>query len=64
MKPTEEQTGKALLSAPPKIMTCACKHEFQDSEYGIHRRVHNPCQPPNKGLGIAHRCTVCGHVKH
>jgi hypothetical protein len=38
------------------ILTCRCKHEFQDKLYGKHRRVHNPMA---KTPG-AYRCTVCG----
>ena len=38
------------------ILTCKCKHEFQDERYGADKRAHNQCA---KGW----RCTVCGGVK-
>lgn len=36
------------------ILTCKCKHEFQDRVHGKGKRVHNLTV---KELG---RCTVCG----
>lgn len=39
-----------------KILTCSCKHPYQDAKYGENRRVMNAI---NKG----YRCTVCGKDK-
>ncbi len=37
-----------------QIHACTCKHVYQDSKYGVGKRVMNPCK---KGAKI--RCTVC-----
>lgn len=52
---TEKTDGKAFLKAPPKIMACKCKHEYQDQKYGKGMRVQNPCKEGR------FRCTVCGN---
>jgi len=39
------------------ILTCACKHPFQDRRYGKGRRVHN------EGTKHGPKCTVCGKEK-
>lgn len=39
------------------IKKCSCKHDFQDSEYGLNMRVMNSC----KGSTDV-RCTVCNSV--
>lgn len=39
------------------IITCECKHEYQDKVYGKQKRVANPMKGKDKG-----RCTVCGTV--
>ena len=41
-----------------KIMQCNCKHEYQDQQYGLNKRVHNPC-PGKSANEIVYRCTVC-----
>jgi hypothetical protein len=43
---------------PTKILSCNCKHEYQDKKYGQGKRVHNEMKD-KKG----YRCTVCGDVK-
>ncbi len=35
------------------VKACTCEHEYQDSKYGIHQRVHN------LGKKGEERCTVC-----
>lgn len=37
------------------VGTCACKHTFQDKQYGGGRRLCNLC-----ASGTKRRCTVCG----
>ncbi|MBK7380828.1 MAG: hypothetical protein IPJ03_17860 [Ignavibacteriales bacterium] len=40
------------------ILTCTCKHEFQDKQYGKQKRVHT--------YGVKNdvwRCTVCLNEK-
>jgi hypothetical protein len=39
-----------------KVLSCNCRHEYQDKKYGENRRVMNKI---NKG----YRCTVCGKDK-
>ena len=41
-----------------KILQCTCKHEYQDQQYGLNKRVHNPC-PGKSANEIVYRCTVC-----
>jgi hypothetical protein len=36
------------------VLTCSCKHEFQDKKYGEGRRKMNKTKDGN------YRCTVCG----
>jgi hypothetical protein len=38
------------------IVTCSCKHEYQDKTYGKGRRVANQT---TKDGGKVYRCTVC-----
>ena len=38
-----------------KILTCDCKHQFQDKEYGLNKRVHTPMDKKKDYW----RCTVC-----
>lgn len=45
-----------MVGKPPMILTCRCKHEFQDKRYGKHKRVHTPLAKTHG----AYRCTVCG----
>lgn len=40
-----------------EIRQCACKHKFQDRQYGKQMRVHNVSKDN------ALRCTVCGNRK-
>lgn len=43
-----------------KIITCDCKHEYQDELYGKNRRVANKVDTKDKD---EYRCTVCSKVK-
>ena len=38
-----------------KKLKCGCYQPFQDSRYGLGRRLHNQMKAPNKL-----RCTGCG----
>ena len=40
------------------IAKCTCSHSYQDSIYGLNKRVHNLGK-----LGEKRKCTVCGTVK-
>lgn len=42
-----------------EILPCNCKHEFQDTKYGIGKRLHNFASGLNASRG-GWRCTVCG----
>jgi len=46
---------------PSRILPCSCKHEFQDSRYGVGNRVMNQGRSANAGEG-RWRCTVCAKV--
>jgi hypothetical protein len=37
------------------VLKCFCEHEFQDKEYGYHKRLHTPVDKVNTW-----RCTICG----
>ena len=50
------QPGQLLQEGTAMILTCRCRHEFQDKLYGKYKRVHNSMA---KTPG-AYRCTVCG----
>lgn len=39
-----------------KIISCTCKHPYQDKRYGKSRRVHNKTER-------GYRCTVCSNEK-
>lgn len=41
-----------------KIMTCQCKHEYQDSKYGEQHRVFVYALKSDN-----YRCTSCGELK-
>ena len=43
-----------------KKIACGCHHPFQDSRYGLGRRLHNQMKDPARW-----RCTGCGteHTK-
>ena len=41
-----------------KIMTCTCKHEYQDEKYGKGKRVFN-AGAKGTGTVITYKCTVC-----
>jgi hypothetical protein len=43
--------------AETKVMSCNCKHEFQDNQYGKNMRVFNPI---GKTQNDGYRCTICG----
>lgn len=40
-----------------RIVKCTCKHQYQDSLYGIGNRVANEFKTKLSGRG--YRCTVC-----
>jgi len=42
------------------IISCTCRHEYQDKKYGKGKRV---CNPTRKQDGTIYRCTVC-KVEH
>ena len=46
------------MSNVGRVLSCRCKHAFQDARYGVGRRYHNAMK---KMLGIKQvfRCTVC-----
>jgi len=44
---------KEKVAITTKVISCTCKHAFQDKEYGKGNRLMNVCA---KGF----RCTVCG----
>lgn len=44
-----------------KVLTCDCKHTFQDKVYGPAQRLHLPCAKDAKLTG--YRCSVCGKDK-
>lgn len=44
------------------ILSCVCRHRFQDSEYGSGQRLHNIATKGYQGRAGA-RCTVCGKVR-
>ena len=41
----------------PKIIRCACSHDYQDKRYGLGMRVANATKEPDN-----YRCTVCSLV--
>lgn len=41
---------------PTKILTCSCKDDYQDEQYGKGNRVHN--EGPKTW-----RCSACGTTK-
>jgi len=43
------------------ILTCTCKHAYQDTRYGANQRVHN-WAPKSTATG-GWRCVVCGKIK-
>jgi hypothetical protein len=43
-----------------KLITCTCKHGYQDSKYGKRRRVANEL---SKSVPKKYRCTVCSNTK-
>jgi len=45
------------------IMTCNCKHPFQDRRYGTNKRVFNHTTKGG-GNSNAYRCTVCLREKN
>lgn len=49
-----------------RIISCSCKHEYQDKKYGVGMRVHNEAPKVGKdasGKVTGFRCTVCGSPK-
>ena len=52
------------MSGKTILLPCSCRNAYQDSLYGLHVRVHNPCKYQKSGeIGSGARCTVCGDVK-
>lgn len=45
-----------------KIMSCSCANRFQDSRYGVGKRVHNK-MGMKPIADSSFRCTVCGNTK-
>ena len=44
-----------------KVVSCKCKHDFQDVHYGKGQRLANICAKKGKvGEKLAFKCTVCG----
>lgn len=39
-----------------KVLSCSCKSDFQDKEYGNHQRLHTVGKD-------FYTCTVCGNKK-
>ena len=52
---TPKQLEKPMKT---KIMTCNCKHEYQDERYGKNKRVFN-AGSVGTGTKITYKCTVC-----
>ena len=42
------------------VLTCTCKHEYQDKKYGKGNRVFNTKDPSKS---TKYRCTVCKKEK-
>jgi hypothetical protein len=42
-----------------KIVSCTCKHKFQDKMYGKGKRVTTKSSDKGKNA-VVYRCTVCG----
>lgn len=49
------QTPKVSKNHKPRILSCSCKHEYQDQRYGKGKRVHTATKDDE-----VYRCTVCG----
>ena len=45
-----------------KVLSCSCKHEFQDRVYGNQNRVHTGGKPDSSGIQTF-KCTVCSNEK-
>lgn len=45
-----------------KVLSCSCKHDFQDKKYGRSKRLHNKMAGSEKALK-RYRCTVCAKVR-
>lgn len=45
-----------------KILSCNCKHDYQDKTYGEGKRVHNSLKATATGI-IKWKCTVCNDEK-
>lgn len=43
------------------ILSCKCKHDYQDKQYGKGKRVMNSCA--KDPTGKTYRCTVCSTEK-
>lgn len=44
---------------PTTMIICDCEHEFQDKEYGSHKRVANV----KDSKPTECTCTVCGRIR-
>ena len=45
-----------------EILQCVCKHEFQDKQYGVQKRLYNIVKHSGDKVDkTIKRCTVCGN---
>lgn len=51
------ETKGSVKSTEVKLCVPCKPHDFQDKQYGVNRRIHNP-----NGKGD-YKCTVCGNIK-
>jgi hypothetical protein len=56
--PTLQDEEHLLRRGTAVILTCTCKHAFQDALYGPGKRVHNFSKKKD-----VQRCTVCSREK-
>lgn len=47
---------------PTKIISCQCKHEYQDKLYGNNKRVYNKTVKGTTPDTQGYRCTVCSSL--
>jgi hypothetical protein len=51
---------KPVGNVSTKLVTCACKSEYQDQKYGKSKRVANAVDGGKAKKSGVWRCTVCG----
>lgn len=59
------KTGISILVEGEKmisILSCQCRHAYQDEKYGVFNRVHNYARKAFSGAG-GWRCTVCLNIR-